>query len=175
MVKADIPSHSRESSPEKTVSSVSSASSHSLVSRTSSSASSCPDTATTISTTRESSPDFRWDLETFNSHISLLAISDLKYPLRNINPRAKQTERKTTMMRRLLYPQIHLFSLRWKKLMICRTIINFFVQPDNPNDSIKQLKHFNRTLKKARSFRAAREKIDKVSGMMISSYKLLIL
>ena len=36
------------------------------------------------------------------------------------------------------------------------------MQPDTTNDSIKQLKNFNRTLKKARSFRAAREKIDKV-------------
>ena len=55
MVKADLPSHSRDSSPDKV------SSQGSLVSRTNSSASS-PDTSTTISTTRESSPDYRLEI-----------------------------------------------------------------------------------------------------------------
>ena len=39
----------------------------------------------------------------------------------------------------------------------------FFLFPQPAvNESIKQLKNFNRSLKKAQSFRAAREKIDKV-------------
>jgi len=37
-----------------------------------------------------------------------------------------------------------------------------FSQQPPVTDSIKQLKNFNRSLKKAKSFRAAREKIDKV-------------
>ena len=60
MVKADLPSHSRDSSPDK-VSTGSGGSQGSLVSRTNSSASS-PDTSTTISTTRESSPDYRLEI-----------------------------------------------------------------------------------------------------------------
>ena len=61
MVKADIPSHSRDSSPDK-VSTGSGGSLASLVSRTNSSASYSPDpSTTTLSTTRESSPDYRSD------------------------------------------------------------------------------------------------------------------
>ena len=66
MVKADIPSNrdSREISPDK-VSTVSTDSGETLGSRTNSSASYSPDTSTTISTTRESSPDYRSD-QNFN-------------------------------------------------------------------------------------------------------------
>ena len=67
MVKADLPSHSRDSSPDK-VSTGSGGSLGSLVSRTNSSASYSPDTSSsaTISTTRESSPDYRSDQNLHN-------------------------------------------------------------------------------------------------------------
>ena len=92
MVKADIPSHSRDSSPDK-VSTGSGGSEVSLVSRTNSSASYSPDISTTLSTTRESSPDYRSDQTP--SNVDWRAISG-SVTLEISMPESGQTNVRTT-------------------------------------------------------------------------------
>jgi len=128
MVKADIPEHSRDCSPDK----LSLVSSHGMPSRTSSSAS-CM-TADTLDTTRESSPDYRLEISIRDSANTPFSNDD------------KEKKRNSATEKTPIPADSPLFA-----------------QPP-VNESIKQLKNFNRSLKKAQSFRAAREKIDKTQS-----------
>ena len=114
------------------------------------------------------------DSQTHSNHFNLdYLILDWKSPFKThpINLSSAIIKRRREIQVTKLQFRLILHFLpryfRWRLFSHTFLIYIFLFPQPAVNESIKQLKNFNRSLKKAQSFRAAREKIDKVIKSLI--------